>query len=111
MARPLAIAPARESTMFGLGIQELLVILVIALIVVGPKKLPEVAKSLGRGLAEFKRTTDELQSTMLAEVSPDPRVHPTAVFPRRKGTAPGIERADEAVGLEDEALEPGERLR
>ena len=39
--------------MFGLGMQELLVILVIALIVVGPKKLPDIARSLGRGLAEF----------------------------------------------------------
>jgi TatA/E family protein of Tat protein translocase len=41
--------------MFGLGMQELLVILVVALIVVGPKKLPDIAKALGRGLAEFKR--------------------------------------------------------
>ena len=48
--------------MFGLGMQELLVILVIALIVVGPKRLPDLAKSLGRALAEFKRTADEFRA-------------------------------------------------
>jgi TatA/E family protein of Tat protein translocase len=97
--------------MFGLGMQELLVILVIALIVVGPKQLPEIAKSLGRGLAEFKRTTDEFSSSMLAEVQTEPHVRPTPVFPRRRGMVLGIERADEAVGLDVETLEPGQRVR
>jgi sec-independent protein translocase protein TatA len=40
---------------------ELIVILVIALIVIGPQKLPELAKSLGKGLAEFKRATDDFR--------------------------------------------------
>jgi TatA/E family protein of Tat protein translocase len=97
--------------MFGLGMQELLVILVIALIVVGPKKLPDVAKALGRGLAEFKRTTEEFSSSMLAEVPAEPRMRPAPVPWLRQGRAPGIERADEQVGLEAEALEPGERAR
>src|ERR671924_1469431 len=97
--------------MFGLGMQELLVILVIALIVVGPKRLPDIAKSLGRGLAEFKRTTDELSSSLLAETPVEPGARPTPVSSRRQGRAPGIERADEEVGLEAEALEPGERAR
>jgi TatA/E family protein of Tat protein translocase len=97
--------------MFGLGMQELLVILVIALIVVGPKKLPEVAKSLGRGLAEFKRTADEVSSSLLTEGQAASHARPTAVSARRQGRAPGIERGDEAVGLEAEVLEPGERAR
>jgi Tat protein translocase TatB subunit len=50
--------------MFGIGFEHLLVIMVVALLVVGPQKLPDVARALGRGYAEFKRTMDELKSTM-----------------------------------------------
>ena len=50
--------------MFGIGFQELLLILVIALIVLGPKKLPDVAKALGRALNEFKRATNELKESL-----------------------------------------------
>lgn len=46
--------------MFGIGFPELLVILVVALIVLGPKRIPDVARSLGRGLAEFRRATGEI---------------------------------------------------
>jgi TatA/E family protein of Tat protein translocase len=85
--------------------------LVIALIVVGPRKLPELAKSLGRGFAEFKRTADDFQSTMMADASPEtsPRT-PTSV-PRAKGRVLGIERAEEGVGLDTEDLEKGDRVR
>jgi sec-independent protein translocase protein TatA len=102
---------ARESTMFGLGMQELLVILVIALIVVGPKKLPDIAKSLGRGLAEFKRTADEFQSTMLADVSHETSPPPLSQAPRGRGRAPGIERAEEGFEDAPETLEPGTPVR
>jgi TatA/E family protein of Tat protein translocase len=48
--------------MFGIGMPELLLILVVALIVIGPKKLPDIAKALGKGLAEFKRAADEIKT-------------------------------------------------
>ena len=51
--------------MFGLGFFEILVILAIALIVIGPEKLPELAQTLGRYMAELRRTADEFK----AEVS------------------------------------------
>lgn len=48
--------------MFGLGAGEILIILVFALIFIGPKKLPELAKSLGKGLREFQKAKDELMN-------------------------------------------------
>ncbi len=49
--------------MFGIGFPELLLIMAIALIVVGPSKLPDLARALGRGYAEFRRATNELKET------------------------------------------------
>ena len=46
-----------------LGFRELIIIFVIALLVFGPKKLPELGKSLGKSLREFKKATDDLKST------------------------------------------------
>jgi len=54
--------------MFGLGIPEIMVIFIIALVVFGPKRLPELGKSLGRALAEFKKASDEFQESMREEM-------------------------------------------
>ena len=50
--------------MFGIGMPEMILILAIALIVIGPKKLPDLAKSLGRAMREFKKATNEFKDTM-----------------------------------------------
>ncbi|WP_419659749.1 TatA1:sec-independent protein translocase protein [Desulfosarcina variabilis str. Montpellier] len=49
--------------MFGIGMPEMILILAVALIVIGPKKLPDLAKSLGRALGEFKKATNELKDS------------------------------------------------
>lgn len=53
--------------MFGIGMPEMIVILVLALIVIGPKKLPDLAKSLGRAMREFKKATSEFKETIQLE--------------------------------------------
>ena len=50
--------------MFGVGMQEVIVILVVALIVIGPKKLPDLARALGRAIGEFKRAADDLKEDL-----------------------------------------------
>ena len=57
--------------MGSLGWQEILVIFILALIIFGPRKLPELGKSLGKGLAEFKKASNELKQTWEEEVRLD----------------------------------------
>ena len=56
--------------MFNIGAQELLVILAIALIVVGPAKLPDLARSLGKGLREFRKVQDDVKDMVRFDLDP-----------------------------------------
>ena len=71
--------------MFGIGLPELMVILVVALLVFGPTKLPELARSLGRGLAEFRRASSDLRQSF-ADATEEPRIETPP--PKPPGTPP-----------------------
>lgn len=60
--------------MFGIGTTELVVILVVALLVLGPKKLPEIARSLGKTLGEFRRVTTDVKRTIEMEADQEEEV-------------------------------------
>jgi TatA/E family protein of Tat protein translocase len=66
--------------MFGLGFTEILVILVVALLVFGPDRLPELARNLGKGLAEFRRASSDLRRSVM-EAAEEPKPRPAALPP------------------------------
>ena len=79
-----------------IGMPELLIILTIALIIFGPRKLPELGKSLGRSLQEFKRASNELKNTLDEEIRvEETRSAERQRAPERTGAAPRA--ADEPV--------------
>ena len=70
--------------MFGsIGMPELIIILVIALIIFGPRKLPELGKSLGRSLNEFKKASQDLQNTLEQEIKIEEEKEKEAARPKQ----------------------------
>lgn len=67
--------------MLNIGMPELILILVVALLIFGPTKLPELARSLGKGLAEFRRASSDLRSQLLDPPVEAPRPTPPAEPP------------------------------
>jgi TatA/E family protein of Tat protein translocase len=107
--------------MFNIGPLELMVILIVALLVVGPSKLPEVGRSIGRGLREFRKAQDEVQRTLrlsLDEVD-EPPSRPMRSVAQRKhadgdatdpvATAPDAED-EQAAGRREDAEDVGTTL-
>ncbi len=73
--------------MFGIGMTELMVIFVIGLVVLGPKRLPELARSLGRSLAEFRRASNDMRREFMS-VAEDADLAAPALAPRTTPPAP-----------------------
>lgn len=86
--------------MGSIGMPELVIIFVIALIIFGPRKLPELGKSLGRSINEFKRASNELKNTLEDEIRVEeqktPAQRPTSPAPVPTPVAPDSAVAREA---------------
>jgi sec-independent protein translocase protein TatA len=88
--------------MFGsIGMPELIIIFVIALIIFGPKKLPELGRSLGRSLNEFKRASNELKNTLEEEVRIEEQREKTAA---EKPATPPVTAAPSTVARTEEPI-------
>jgi len=111
--------------MFGIGTGELLLLLVVALIVLGPERMPKLARDLGRAMAEFRKTSDELRSEFLnadkyldAAASSAPAEQPAIEAPStaeppvtEAAVATGVPPEPDETLFDREAREARERLR
>ncbi|HEX7784628.1 MAG TPA: Sec-independent protein translocase protein TatB [Methylomirabilota bacterium] len=93
--------------MFDIGLQELVLIFVIALLVFGPKNLPQLGKSLGRAMREFRKASDEFRSTIetnlkINEIDPVPDPTPVATPPEATPEPAAAAALSEAVVSADD---------
>ena len=99
--------------MFGIGTGELLLLLLISLIVLGPERMPKLARDLGRAMAEFRKTSDELRNEFLnADKYLDTATKPAppAITAPQGAPEPALTEAAVATDLPVEAVEPDETL-
>ena len=87
--------------MFGIGMTELMVVFVIGLVVLGPKRLPELARSLGKSMAEFRRASNEMRREFMS-VADEARIEPPSLEPAH-GAAPSAEGAKPDTDTKPEA--------
>lgn len=92
--------------MGSLGMQEIVIIFILALIVFGPRKLPELGKTIGKGLAEFKRASNELRQTWEEEVNLDKEKEAMAQVIRESTISPSEVLADINKSLEPDPQIP-----
>jgi len=97
--------------MFGIGMPELILILALALIVLGPKRLPEIARTLGKGLSEFRRATDELKDELRQvdlESEPSPKKpHPAETYSTESPENPPSPSTVQATAANQSERKPG----
>ena len=93
--------------MFGLGFGEIVIILVLALVLLGPQKLPEVAKQLGKGLRDFKKASDDLKGQFEQELYADERKAARARIAPPTAAAPVPAAAPQPVPLASVENVPG----
>ena len=94
--------------MFDIGLQELVLIFVIALLVFGPKNLPQLGKSLGRAMREFRKASDEFRSTIetnlkINEIDPVPDPTPVTTPPEAIPEPAAAAALSESVLNQDDA--------
>ena len=80
---------------------ELLVILVVALLVLGPKRLPEMARSLGRGMAEFRRASTDLRNSLQTPIDDEPTREPKETTPEAAAKPESPKDPTESSGKRD----------
>jgi len=92
--------------MFNIGMPELIVIVIIALLVVGPKRLPDVAKSLGKGLAEFRRTADDVTDSLKGTLQESEPRSPQKDRERGENRVPVEQKNNEEKIAEEQSQAP-----
>jgi len=93
--------------MFGIGMPELIIIFVIALIIIGPKKLPDLARALGKGMAEFRKATDDIKANLdLGGVEDELKGMEEELADSVTGLIDASETGEETKGKDDLRLEP-----